>query len=465
MYRYLLIGFFATFTNITLAQSIGDLKIKKVTEIKYVRVNDIAIDNIGNKWFASEFGLSKLSDTTIIEYKRQNNLKITDNHISCIEMAGEVAIIGTYNSSILELQDNNLIYYDFSIIGSDTLGNYIVKKIVDRDNVLWALLLDKGILYYNKQNKKSIVYDFENAKDFDIDNNNIFWVGTEQGLLYGKDLAQPFSVEKKIKGEITKIEFINNKLIVANYHKTKSNIYISSNGYKWEKIINRRTSISNSRITDFAFDGYNNFWICGKNVSVYNNNNWQTIESSTFNPNLIHSIAIDKKNNIWVGTENMGAYLFSNEDALYISEIKSYYSKISDTIYSDINHKIDKNIKFQGNYLPINKSIEVNTIYFAPNKAILMENSKKTLDEIIDILNKTEYKIKIEGHTAKTQNAIFFYLRLSKRRAASVKEYLIKNGIESERIETKGYGTRKLKNGIPSYDPRNRRVEIMFIDE
>lgn len=71
-------------------------------------------------------------------------------------------------------------------------------------------------------------------------------------------------------------------------------------------------------------------------------------------------------------------------------------------------------------------------------------------------------KIRIEGHT----NAVgdrSHNMDLSQRRARSVMEYMIAQGIPAERIEAVGYGFDRPKARNPR-DAQNRRVEIVKAD-
>ena len=59
-----------------------------------------------------------------------------------------------------------------------------------------------------------------------------------------------------------------------------------------------------------------------------------------------------------------------------------------------------------------------------------------------------------------------YNLNLSKRRAQTVANYLIKQGVAASRLSVKGYGeTRPLNNNAtPQERERNRRVEFMILE-
>lgn len=103
-------------------------------------------------------------------------------------------------------------------------------------------------------------------------------------------------------------------------------------------------------------------------------------------------------------------------------------------------------------------------IYFDVNKDIVKPESYGTLKNIADVLKENAgVKIKIIGHTDSDGNDAA-NLDLSKRRAASVKDELVKTfGIDASTIETDGKGEIQpmAANDTPSNKALNRRVEFI----
>lgn len=117
---------------------------------------------------------------------------------------------------------------------------------------------------------------------------------------------------------------------------------------------------------------------------------------------------------------------------------------------------------------PIEKGITVrlNNLFFDFNKSNLKPESVGELNRLIDLLIKhPNMKIEISGHTddVGTQE---FNLPLSNKRAASVLQYLVQNGIEQSRLISKGYGkTKPVAKGIDEESRRlNRRVEFIILE-
>ncbi len=103
-------------------------------------------------------------------------------------------------------------------------------------------------------------------------------------------------------------------------------------------------------------------------------------------------------------------------------------------------------------------------IYFDVNKDVVKPESYGTLKEIAAILNEVpDVKVKIVGHTD-ADGADAANLDLSKRRAASVKNELVKSfGVNGDRLVTDGAGEGQpvAANDTPANKALNRRVEFI----
>jgi outer membrane protein OmpA-like peptidoglycan-associated protein len=107
-------------------------------------------------------------------------------------------------------------------------------------------------------------------------------------------------------------------------------------------------------------------------------------------------------------------------------------------------------------------------VHFATGSATILPDSFAMLGEIVALLkaNPTIKKLMIEGHTDNEGGAAM-NLDLSKRRALSVKTFLIQHGVEANRLDSEGYGlTRPIAdNNTGEGRAKNRRVEFKITEE
>ena len=111
---------------------------------------------------------------------------------------------------------------------------------------------------------------------------------------------------------------------------------------------------------------------------------------------------------------------------------------------------------------PAKRKIVLRGVNFDFDKSNIRADARPVLDEAIRVL-QTEGGIAViaEGHTdAKGTDA--YNQRLSERRAASVRDYLVKGGISASRIRTVGYGESRpvATNATDEGRAQNRRVEL-----
>jgi OmpA-OmpF porin, OOP family len=103
-----------------------------------------------------------------------------------------------------------------------------------------------------------------------------------------------------------------------------------------------------------------------------------------------------------------------------------------------------------------------NNLEFDYRKASIIAKSHKSLDALASLLQqKPDWKLQISGHSDNVGNEEGNQA-LSKERAEAVKNYLVKKGIGSERIETMYFGSAKpiATNETDDGRQKNRRVEM-----
>jgi OOP family OmpA-OmpF porin len=105
-------------------------------------------------------------------------------------------------------------------------------------------------------------------------------------------------------------------------------------------------------------------------------------------------------------------------------------------------------------------------VNFDFNKALLTLNAKALLDQVASALTtRADMKVEVDGHTDGKGGAAY-NLKLSEKRAVSVKDYLASKGIDPARMGTKGYGKTMpiADNKTDAGRELNRRVELKVVD-
>ena len=103
-------------------------------------------------------------------------------------------------------------------------------------------------------------------------------------------------------------------------------------------------------------------------------------------------------------------------------------------------------------------------IYFATDSAKITPESEKRLERCWTIIQTHPYqKIVITGHTDSTYTREY-NAELSRRRALSVAEWLMEQGLEASQVETESYGESRpvADNKTEAGRALNRRVEILL---
>ena len=140
-----------------------------------------------------------------------------------------------------------------------------------------------------------------------------------------------------------------------------------------------------------------------------------------------------------------------------------YIYKIGDFDMSQIE---DKDTFFV-ELLPIKEGVvvQLQDVNFAYNSAELLEESILALGDIVEFMQANpEVRILLAAHTDDIGGANY-NIKLSQMRAESVKKYLVEQGINAERLETKGFGMSEplVPNDSEENRAKNRRVEFRIL--
>lgn len=103
-----------------------------------------------------------------------------------------------------------------------------------------------------------------------------------------------------------------------------------------------------------------------------------------------------------------------------------------------------------------------NDILFQYGQTDLSRNSKQTLNKAVELLNKIPNRsLLIQGHTDSVGSEEF-NMELSEKRAKTVYDYMMQQGLKIKKVSYKGYGETKpiADNNTKEGRTANRRVEF-----
>ena len=113
----------------------------------------------------------------------------------------------------------------------------------------------------------------------------------------------------------------------------------------------------------------------------------------------------------------------------------------------------------------VGDKITLKNIYFEMSKAELLPASYAELDNLVKLMGENpNMQIRLEGHTDIVGDPEA-NLELSRQRVAAVRAYLSGHGIQANRVEATGYGSKFpiLKKGTDEERRVNRRVEFVIL--
>lgn len=103
-------------------------------------------------------------------------------------------------------------------------------------------------------------------------------------------------------------------------------------------------------------------------------------------------------------------------------------------------------------------------ILFATGSHTILKSSNKSLNEVVKLMKEDiNLRLNMEGHTDNTGTPDINQV-LSQQRAKAVNDYLIKNGIDAERLKFAGFGQDRpiAENHTAAGRSKNRRVELLI---
>lgn len=105
-------------------------------------------------------------------------------------------------------------------------------------------------------------------------------------------------------------------------------------------------------------------------------------------------------------------------------------------------------------------------VRFQVDSAVLDEGSLPVLDAVAEFIESHDVDLlEVQGH-ADERGTDAYNIQLSRRRAEAVVDYLQQQGIDEERLRSRGFGAERpvAEGDTPEDHRRNRRVEFVLLD-
>ncbi len=377
------------------------------------------------------------------------------------------------NASILNCLSatNGKILWQHNIPSDANIFTPVVfnkKVFIPSNNTLYAFDAKNGKLLWEKKLDTNICYHpvfANNSLLISANDGNIYVISPKDGTIINSfPNFNSTGASFIIVGETLFIPNNNGDIYSYNYETSKTN-------WKFQtEITNRRAFLS-------AQDGRLYIAIANRLYSVSPGIVSPTpIVASSQDIKEIDITLKDDKGNPLQGDINVNqngkdtSYTVNGTKSIQIEKNKEAIitATAKDFFVNSIKIKPKekkKSIDITLNKIKPNERYIFHNINFKYNSAEITGDSIPTLNGIIEFLTDNEnIKIEIRGYTdnigGKELN-----LKLSQRRAEKVKEFLIKNGISSNRLQAKGFGEADpiAPNETEQGREQNRRTEFVII--
>ena len=465
--KYLFFSFFILFSSLLKSQSFNEEFRAQSNQIPYIfneyniysNINGSVIFFNSNKNPNNSSGYSDLNDIWI----RLKNDNIWGNpiNLSQINTNGNDLLLGVDESFIYVLRNNYVFTYsviepyelisELEIIGLDKEYEIISGSIDSNNNIIFLSIQGYGSfgvedIYYSKKLSdrwsrlvncgSSLNSNYQEISPYLLNTDTLLFISNRNNngykLFYSVKDNESLESWTEPKA-LEKLNSNSSKLSISRNQKS-STFYISESS----------DSKTYYDLIEYKVVDLENSFVLEINIKPEIKSGLLTLSTNKFN--------ISEKlssSNALIELENEGQYnlrLISN----------NYF--ILDTILN-----IQKSSSVNLNLLEIKKGNRktLSQINFKRSSTELTEQSIPYLENLLHIFKENDVKVIIEGHTDNSGD-YKLNVKLSKDRANTIKDYLIKKGIERNRIKIKGYGPSKPRYSNQSEELRrlNRRVEL-----
>lgn len=327
---------------------------EKIVKIKLPidRITKVSIDkNNQVLWICSIGEINKY----IIPTGEISSFDISKND-PVIEFDYKSGIVMTRNKSykISCKNDGKIEPYDFSLfLNLDKYSNKICY--LDSEKYFWVGTKGNGLLLYDKNEKRTFLFNYNPNSTFSINNNTIYalyqdkdgniWIGTQDGLSKCVFNTNKFDTYLPDDGLISNI-------VTALLEDNLGNLWITT--YDGVSIFNNKGHVKNYssawdlgktkdllNIRDIAKDSRGGIWIGKKQELVYYNHQNKKFRFLSFpykNEGSLDILSVyaDQNQSVWLGTFGNGIYQVDVDSRLLKHHIEVDNSDLSSNYIKDI---------------------------------------------------------------------------------------------------------------------------------
>jgi peptidoglycan-associated lipoprotein len=188
--------------------------------------------------------------------------------------------------------------------------------------------------------------------------------------------------------------------------------------------------------------GWDKIWSFGEPEQLTQISGWVTDRFGEPIPEATIRIVNDKGTNTKVVSRRDGSYSYQvekNAEYVMLATCRSYLNYSNQFVTTDKDSNYVVNFSLTSLFLPV----RIENIFFEFDRWELRPESGPALQELLKLLlDNPHITIEIGAHTDRKGDEEY-NLKLSEKRAESVVNYLIKYGIDKERLSAQGYGKSK----------------------
>ena len=412
----------------------------------------------GQIWASTSKGLYRVHQDEM----EQVTVPILENDLITALYSGwpYALICGTYNGDLIFITQDEEYFcqanWSLHKDGTDH-PTFFVNAVAQNGVGVWMGSLEKGLYMLDPETREfsnfSLQID-EDKQDLNVlnlmkGNSGEIWANTPRGLfyitkIYGDEANLQYVYSRKGRDKVYHMQKLKEGIFIATYKRNKTRI----KRVKWNKNSFDYRVIDRVKLPDYIsrhkFDRIwvknpEDIWFFGPQTYHYNQGkfSYHPLPDSVYYGEAVRFLV--EKNNLWLASRYQGVY-------------KMKVSLPCDT--------------FDEKVISLSKKdtlIELNTIRFERGDSTLFFENLIHLNSVAILLqHNPKHHVLIKGHTA-DDGDVDFLRKLSEARCRAVRRYLIRRGIDADRIRYVGLGASQLKNLENPKGAENRRVEMEIL--